>query len=308
MMLRRLRGGSSGQRAEPMLDLELFKVPTMTPSLLAAMFQSLANFAVLFLLLMYLQGVRQLSPIHASLLLVPGYMVGGVVGPFAGPLRRPPRGRAPGDGRPRDPGAGILAYARFGLHTRDCWAVVVAYIVGAIGAGCFFPSNNSAVMKAAPGDGFGIASGLLRTFANVGMVFSFALAILVASESITEAKAFAIFVGTSSLSRLDRGGLHRRHPRRLLLVDGADAGCRRPFGLARPRNPNPSRQSGTTRHTCDADVHSTSRPDGTARREEIGHHDASHRKDSRLGWWMAKSMGAISYLGSDRLTWASLTD
>jgi EmrB/QacA subfamily drug resistance transporter len=185
--------------SDPMLDLELFKVPTMTPSLLAAMFQSLANFAVLFLLLMYLQGVRHLSPIHASLLLVPGYVIGGVVGPFAGRFadRR-------GAVLPATVGLGIqvvslIAYAQLGLRT-PLWIVVVAYAVGAIGAGCFFPSNNSAVMKAAPGDEFGITSGLLRTFANVGMVFSFALAILVASESITKAKAFSIFVGTSSLN------------------------------------------------------------------------------------------------------------
>ena len=186
--------------SEPMLELKLFGVPTMTPSLLAAMFQSLANFAVLFLLLMYLQGVRHLSPIHASLLLVPGYVVGGVVGPFAGRFA---------DRRsavvPATVGLGIqvlalLVYAHLGLRT-SLWVVVVAYMVGAVGAGCFFPSNNSAVMKAAPGKEFGIASGLLRTFANVGMVFSFALAILVASASITKHEAFAIFVGTSTLSR-----------------------------------------------------------------------------------------------------------
>ncbi|MGC8462704.1 MAG: MFS transporter [Acidimicrobiales bacterium] len=138
----------------PMLDLDLFRVPTMTPSLLAALFQSLANFAVLFLLLMYLQGVRHLSP--------------------------------------------LLAYAQLGLRT-PLWFVVVAYVVGAVGSGCFFPSNNSAVMKAAPGERFGTASGLLRTFANVGMVFSFALAILVASATITKHEAFAIFVGTTTL-------------------------------------------------------------------------------------------------------------
>ena len=41
---------------------------------------------------------------------------------------------------------------------------------------------------------------MLRTFSNVGMVFSFALAILVASATITKQQAFAIFVGTSTLS------------------------------------------------------------------------------------------------------------
>ena len=130
----------------------------MTPSLLAARFQSLANLAVLFLLLMYLQGVRHLSPIHASLLLVPGYLVGGVVGPFAGRFadRR-------GAVLPATFGLGVqvvalLADAQLGLGTQ-LWPVAVAYVVGAVGPGCFFPSNNSAVTEAAPGERLGIASG-----------------------------------------------------------------------------------------------------------------------------------------------------
>jgi hypothetical protein len=55
-------------------------------------------------------------------------------------------------------------------------------------------------MKAAPGRFFGVAAGVLRTFANVGMVFSFAVAILIAARSITRGLAFAIFVGTTQLS------------------------------------------------------------------------------------------------------------
>jgi hypothetical protein len=70
----------------PMLPLSIFRVPTMTASLLASLFQGLASFAVLFLVIMYLQGPRGLSPIHASLLLVPGYVLGSVAGPYAGRL------------------------------------------------------------------------------------------------------------------------------------------------------------------------------------------------------------------------------
>ena len=68
-----------------------------------------------------------------------------------------------------------------------------------MGAGAFFPANNAAVMKAAPGRSFGVASGVLRTFANVGMVFSFSMAILIAASSITRGLAFAIFVGSIRL-------------------------------------------------------------------------------------------------------------
>lgn len=76
---------------------------------------------------------------------------------------------------------------------------MAASIVNGIGASSFFPANNSAVMKASPKEVFGITSGMLRTFQNTGMVFSFSMAILIASRSIPRSLAFAIFVGTTKL-------------------------------------------------------------------------------------------------------------
>ena len=186
------------RQPEPMLPLSIFRVPTMTASLLASMFQGLASFAVLFLVIMYLQGPRGLSPIHASLLLVPGYVLGSVAGPYAGRLadRRGPV--LPATAGLAIQVAGLAIYAQLGNST-GLWVVVVAAIINGIGASFFFPANNSAIMKAAPPEAFGIASGMLRTFANIGMVFSFAVAILIASRSISRGLAFAIFVGSTSL-------------------------------------------------------------------------------------------------------------
>ena len=183
---------------EPMLDLSLFRVPTMSPSLLAALFQGLANFAVLFLVIMYLQGPRGLSPIHASLLLVPGYVIGGVVGPFAGRLADRWAPVVPATAGLAIEVVALLIYAQLSLTT-GLWLVVLASLVNGIGASCFFPANNSAVMKASPPALFGISSGMLRTFSNVGMVFSYSLAILIASRAISRHLAFAIFVGSTTL-------------------------------------------------------------------------------------------------------------
>jgi EmrB/QacA subfamily drug resistance transporter len=188
------------RRAEPMVDPSLFRVPLLTKSFLAAAFQSLASFAVLFLLLMYLQGVRRLSPLDASLLLVPGYFVGAVVGPFAGRVADRRGAVLPATVGLAIQVVALFIYAQLTVGT-PLWIVVAAYVVGAIGGGCFFPANSSAVMKAAPGASFGLTSGLLRTFANVGMVFSFAVAILIASQSVSKHEAFAIFVGTTTLQR-----------------------------------------------------------------------------------------------------------
>ncbi len=186
------------RQAEPMLPLSIFRVPTMTASLLASLFQGLAAFAVLFLVIMYLQGPRGLSPIHASLLLVPGYVLGSVVGPYAGRLadRRGPV--LPATAGLAIQVGGLAIYAQLGMGT-GLWVVVAASVINGIGASFFFPANSSAIMKAAPPEAFGIASGMLRTFANVGMVFSFAVAILIASRSISRGLAFAIFVGSTSL-------------------------------------------------------------------------------------------------------------
>jgi len=199
------------RRAAPLVDLALFRVPTVTPTLLASLFQAMANFAVLFLVIMYLQGVRSLSPLHASLLLVPGYLVGGVVGPVSGRVAD-----RLGPVLPATVGLGVqvvalAVYSQLGVST-PLWLVVLAAVVNGVGGGGFFPANTAAVMKATPGPQFGVASGMLRTFANVGMVFSFAVAILVAARSIPRRVAFAIFVGTTHLSHHLAGtfttGLH----------------------------------------------------------------------------------------------------
>ncbi len=198
-------------QAEPMIHLDLFRVPTMTPSLLAAMFQALGNYAVLFLVIMYLQGPRGLSPLNASLLLVPGYVIGGAVGPLSGRVSDKVGSVIPATFGLLVQVVALFFYAHLS-DTTGLWLVVVVSIINGIGGSSFFPANNSAVMKASPQEVFGIASGMLRTFANIGMVFSFSLAILVASRSISRNLAFAIFVGTAKLTgpvaRAFTTGLH----------------------------------------------------------------------------------------------------
>ncbi|HET6194350.1 MAG TPA: MFS transporter [Acetobacteraceae bacterium] len=184
--------------AAPMLPLRIFKVPTMAASLCASLFQGLASFAVLFLVLMYLQGPRGLSPINASLLLLPGYLISAGVSLYAGRLADKHGAVLPATVGLALQVVSLLLYAQLSNATPLWWIVCIG-AVSAVGACLFFPANSSAIMKAAPPDMFGIASGMLRTFSNIGMVFSFSVAILVASRSIPREVAFAIFVGTTPL-------------------------------------------------------------------------------------------------------------
>ncbi len=68
------------------LDLSLFKNCVYNFSVLAAMLQSLAMFAVDFLIVFYLQGVRGYDPLTAALLLIPLPIVSAIVGPLSGLL------------------------------------------------------------------------------------------------------------------------------------------------------------------------------------------------------------------------------
>jgi len=93
----------------------------------------------------------------------------------------------------------MLTYSTLALDS-PLYVVVLGSIMTGAGSSSFFPANNSAVMASAPRGAYGIASGLLRTFSNIGMVSSFAVALLIASLSIPRQLAFEIFLGTSGIS------------------------------------------------------------------------------------------------------------
>src|SRR6201986_470889 len=149
-------------------------------------------------MLMNLPGPRGLSPIHASLLLLPGYLISAGISIWAGRLADKYGAVLPATAGLALQVVSLVLYAQL-TNSTPLWWIVIVGAINAIGACLFFPANSSAIMKAAPPDMFGIASGMMRTFSNVGMVFSFSVAILVASRSISRQLAFAIFVGTASL-------------------------------------------------------------------------------------------------------------
>lgn len=204
-----LFGWVEGRQRDPMLRLGLFRLPLLRASLLAFFFQSLGNFAVLFLMMLYLQGVRQLSPLTASLLLVPGYMVSGVAGPVSGRLCDRMGPVIPATAGLGLQVAGVLVFAALGRHT-GFWLVLTGALLNGVGAGGFFPSNSASLMKSAPAEAYGVAYGMLRTFGNMGQVFSFAMALLVAGAFLPRGLTFAVYAGQGSvqggqLARLAEG-------------------------------------------------------------------------------------------------------
>ncbi len=188
----------------PMIDLRAFKDRVLRYSLLASFFQSLGYLSVVFLIIMYLQGVRGLSPLDASLLLIPGYVVGSFLSPFMGRLSDRYGARTIASIGIGIIGAAVLVYLML-RQDSPLYIVLIASAISGFGTSMFFPANNSAVMASARAGSYGSISGLLRTMQNIGILGSFVVAISVASASIPRSVAFEIFIGTTNLS----GGVSR---------------------------------------------------------------------------------------------------
>ncbi|MGD1060276.1 MAG: MFS transporter [Methanomassiliicoccales archaeon] len=178
----------------PFLDFSLLKDRVLKASMFAAFFQSLAGYSVIFLVVMYLQGPRGMTPWDASVLLIPGYILGGLIAPFSGRLSDRKGARVIASVGLLMQILGIFVYSTLGIDTPLVLVILGSVLTGA-GTSTFFPANTSAVMAAAPPKAYGVTAGLLRTLSNLGMVCSFAVALFFASLAIPRDLAFQIFLG-----------------------------------------------------------------------------------------------------------------
>ncbi len=184
--------------ANPVIKLGMFKNKVFRNSVLASMFQGLGFMGVAFMLIMYLQGVRGLSPFSASLLLLPGYVLSGVLSPFMGRFSDRYGARLLATLGLFIMILGILVY--FALTANSTvYIVLIGSAITGFGGAMFWPANNSAVMKSSEAGRFGTASGILRLFGSIGIMGSFIIVIVTATLAIPRYLAFEIFVGTSKL-------------------------------------------------------------------------------------------------------------
>jgi EmrB/QacA subfamily drug resistance transporter len=183
----------------PMIDFEALKIRVLRNAVSSAFFVSLGYFSVVFLLIMYLQGIRGLSPLDAALLLVPGYVAGSFLGPLMGRLSDKYGSREIATLGVCFLGVAIFIYLTLGV-TSSLYIVLLGSAVSGFGTSMFFPANNSAVMANARMGSYGSISGLLRTLQNIGILGSFVLAISVAAASIPRQVAFEVFIGTTILT------------------------------------------------------------------------------------------------------------
>lgn len=180
---------------QPIVDFSMFRNRVFTFSIATAAIQSLALFSVDFLLVFYLEGIAGLDILTASYLIVPMAAMVSITGPFGGMLSDRIGARIVATlGLALQ--AAVLVFFSFFLTTHTpLLDIGIAEAAYGVGGGLFWPANTSTIMSAAPPRKYGVASGVMNTFRNTGMVMSFALSLVAATSVIPAEYVYRLFIG-----------------------------------------------------------------------------------------------------------------
>lgn len=165
----------------PLVDIRLFRDNTVfAMSNLAALINYAATFAVSFLLSLYLQKVRGLSPQGTGLLMVSQPLVQAILSPAAGKLSDRIEPRTVASIGMALTLSGLILLVFVGAQTPLYYVVGCLVFLG-IGFALFSSPNTNAVMSSVDRRVYGVASALLGTMRQIGMMFSMGLVMMILS-------------------------------------------------------------------------------------------------------------------------------
>jgi len=169
----------------PVLDINLFRNNRVFAfSNLAALIHYSATFAVTFLLSLYLQHIKKLTPEGAGLVLVSQPIVQAFFSPYAGKLSDRIEPRIVASIGMALTAVGLFMFIFLNEKTA-LWFIVASLILLGFGFALFSSPNTNAVMSSVETRFYGVASGALGTMRVIGMVLSMGIIILI----------FSIYIG-----------------------------------------------------------------------------------------------------------------
>ncbi len=165
----------------PVLDITLFaNNQVFAFSNLAAFINYSATFAVGFLLSLYLQYIRGLTPGNAGIVLVAMPVVQAAFSPLTGRLSDRIEPRLLASAGMALTAAGLLPLVFIGADT-SIWYIVFCLILLGAGFALFSSPNINAVMSSVDKKSLGVASATLATMRLTGQMFSLGIAMLLIS-------------------------------------------------------------------------------------------------------------------------------
>jgi len=158
--VRLARGG------DPLLNLGVFRFPMFSVSVAMLCIAMIALFGVVILLPIYLQSVRGLDSLQTGLLLLPGGLLMGLMGPVVGRLfdRYGPKGLS-------TTGAVLLVLTLWRLSTIDAgtpvWLLVSYHLLLSLGLACLFTPAFTTALNPLPRSLYSHGSAILSTLQQV---------------------------------------------------------------------------------------------------------------------------------------------
>lgn len=178
----------------PMLNLSLFQQRLFSAAIVSAVLNYVGAFTTVFLMPFYLISGRGLSPSQTGLILMAMPLCMMLTAPISGALSDRIGSRLPATVGMLIQTAGLLLLSQLGLET-SMGLVIAGLILIGLGIGLFSSPNTSAALGTVPAARRGVASGVLGTARNVGMMFGIAMAGAVFSTMRSEVDAAAVSDG-----------------------------------------------------------------------------------------------------------------
>lgn len=190
-----------------LLDLNTFRTPTFTASVIMFVICMMGMFAALILLPLYMQNVLELSVLESGLLLLPGGLVMGLLAPFVG--------RAYDKVGPKPvllPGTVLTSLALWGLalllDVNSSWVVLlVGHILFSVGLALIFTPLFTSSLGALPKHLYSYGSAIISTVQQVAAAAGTATFVAIMSIAVadslgggaSEASAYAEGIHTALL-------------------------------------------------------------------------------------------------------------
>ena len=169
----------------PLLDVNLFrKNAVFAFSNLAALINYSATFAVSFLLSLYLQYIKGLTPQEAGLILIAQPTLQAICSPIAGRLSDKVEPRMVASVGMALTILGLFSFVFLSQGTTVGFIILNLALLG-LGFGLFSSPNTNAIMSSVDKRYYGVASATLGTMRMVGQMFSMGIAMLI----------FSIYIG-----------------------------------------------------------------------------------------------------------------
>ena len=168
----------------PILNLSLFRGNrAFTLSSVAALINYLATTAVTFLLSLYLQYIKGLTPQAAGVILVAQPIMMALVSPLAGRLSDRLEARVVASAGMALTAVGLLMLVFLTAATPFPYIVAALLLLG-VGFGLFSSPNMNAIMGSAEKRLYGVASAIVATMRTLGQMLSLGIALLIFSVVI----------------------------------------------------------------------------------------------------------------------------